>query len=105
MQKDILRLFWQTAMKYPVRTLFSLSGAAVTNVIGSFAGPYIISLILEKLQSGTVTLESVARLAYVTSQPRRTRGNPALGCPRLRVFHFVRWAPRKIERAQDEPTA
>ncbi|HTJ73541.1 MAG TPA: ABC transporter ATP-binding protein [Verrucomicrobiae bacterium] len=65
MQKDILRLFWQTAMKYPVRTLFSLSGAAVTNVIGSFAGPYIISLILEKLQSGTVTLESVSGLIVV----------------------------------------
>lgn len=65
MQKDILRLFWQTAMKYPVRTLFSLSGAAVTNVIGSFAGPYIISIILEKLQSGTVTLESVSGLIVV----------------------------------------
>jgi ATP-binding cassette subfamily B protein len=65
MQKDIIRLFWQTAMKYPVRTLFSLSGAAVTNVIGSFAGPYIISIILEKLQSGTVTFESVSGLIVV----------------------------------------
>jgi ATP-binding cassette subfamily B protein len=70
MQKDILLLFWRTAMRYPVRTWSALIGAAVTNVIGSFAGPYIISIILEKLQSGSVTVSSVSGLmvAYLAAQ-------------------------------------
>jgi len=70
MQKNIFSLFWRTAMKYPVRSWLAMSGAAITNVIGGFVGPYIIAIILEKLQSGVITLSSVSGLiiAYVVTQ-------------------------------------
>jgi len=70
MQKNIFSLFWRTAMRYPVRTWLALSGAAITNVIGGFVGPYIIAIILEKLQAGSITLESVSGLivAYIITQ-------------------------------------
>jgi ATP-binding cassette subfamily B protein len=70
MQRNIFSLFWRTAMRYPFRTLFALSGAAITNVIGGFVGPYIISIILEQLQSGSVTLNSASGLivAYIVTQ-------------------------------------
>jgi ATP-binding cassette subfamily B protein len=65
MQKHIFSLFWRTAMKYPVRTWMTMSGAAITNIIGGFVGPYIIAIILEKLQSGSITLGSVSGLIIV----------------------------------------
>jgi ATP-binding cassette, subfamily B, bacterial len=70
MQRNIFSLFWRTAMRYPFRTIFALSGAAITNVIGGFVGPYIISIILEQLQSGSVTLNSASGLiiAYIVTQ-------------------------------------
>jgi len=70
MQKNIFSLFWRTAMNYPVRTWITMSGAAITNIVGGFVGPYIIAIILEKLQSGSVTLASVSGLIviYVVTQ-------------------------------------
>lgn len=70
MQRNIFSLFWRTAMKYPVRTWLTMSGAAFTNIVGGFVGPYIIAIILEKLQSGSITLASVSGLIviYVITQ-------------------------------------
>ena len=70
MQRNIFSLFWRTAMQYPFRTLFTLFGAATTNIIGGFVGPFIISIILEQLQSGSVTLNSASGLivAYIITQ-------------------------------------
>lgn len=70
MQRNIFSLFWRTAMKYPVRTWLAMSGAAFTNIVGGFVGPYIIAIILEKLQSGSITLASVSGLIviYVITQ-------------------------------------
>jgi ATP-binding cassette subfamily B protein len=70
MQKNIFSLFWRTAMNYPVRTWMTMSGAAITNIVGGFVGPYIIAIILEKLQSGSITLASVSGLIviYVVTQ-------------------------------------
>jgi ATP-binding cassette subfamily B protein len=70
MQRNIFSLFWRTAMRYPFRTIFALSGAAFTNIIGGFVGPYIISIILEQLQSGSVTLSSASGLiiTYIVTQ-------------------------------------
>jgi ATP-binding cassette subfamily B protein len=70
MQRNIFSLFWRTAMKYPVRTWLTMSGAAFTNIVGGFVGPYIIAIILEQLQSGSITLASVSGLIviYVITQ-------------------------------------
>ncbi|HET6747003.1 MAG TPA: ABC transporter ATP-binding protein [Candidatus Saccharimonadales bacterium] len=58
MQKQIIALFWRGAMRYPFRTCFALLGTVLTPFVGSFVGPYIISRLLEQLQTGTLTLEA-----------------------------------------------
>ena len=58
MQGSILRLFWRSAWHYPIRTAIALINPVITVIIGAFAGPYIISLLLGILQSGTITLEA-----------------------------------------------
>lgn len=70
MQGPIIRLFWHSAWRYPVRTTIALINPFITVIIGAFAGPYIISLLLEKLQAGTITLDSSWPLIilYATTQ-------------------------------------
>ncbi|QQG51161.1 MAG: ABC transporter ATP-binding protein [Candidatus Saccharibacteria bacterium] len=70
MQKQIISLLWHTAMKYPARTLLTLVGSAATTVIGSFFGPYIISELLNQLQTGSVSLNAAMPLiiAYTATQ-------------------------------------
>lgn len=58
MQKYIFLLFWQSAMKYPVRTITATLGATATSIVGGFVGPLIIAQILERIQAGTISLES-----------------------------------------------
>ncbi len=58
MQKYIFLLFWQSAMKYPVRTITAVVGATLTSIVGGFIGPLIIAQILERIQSGTISLDS-----------------------------------------------
>jgi ATP-binding cassette subfamily B protein len=65
MQKQIISLLWRTAMRYPTRTLLAVFGSAATTVIGSFYGPYIISQILDQLQSGSITLNGSMPLIIV----------------------------------------
>lgn len=65
MQKEIFALFIQTAMKYKVRTIFSIIGAAVTVLIGAYVGPFIISRVLDGIQMGTITLESSVGLILI----------------------------------------
>jgi ATP-binding cassette subfamily B protein len=57
-------------MKYPARTLLTLVGSAATTVIGSFFGPYIISELLNQLQTGSVSLNAAMPLiiAYTATQ-------------------------------------
>jgi ATP-binding cassette, subfamily B, bacterial len=62
MQKQIVRLLWRTAMKYPVRTIFTLVGSALTTIVGSFFGPYIISQLLNQLQTGSVSMSGAMPL-------------------------------------------
>jgi ATP-binding cassette subfamily B protein len=56
MQKQIISLLWRTAMKYPFRTSFAIIGSIATTTVGSFVGPYIISGLLNQLQTGAITL-------------------------------------------------
>lgn len=56
MQKNILTLLWRSAMRYPLRTSLAMACATITTVAGGFIGPYIISLILNELQHGSVSL-------------------------------------------------
>ncbi len=63
MQKKILKLFWREAMAYPWRVGTALTSAAITVVVSSFAGPYLISRLLESIQSAEpITLSSSAGL-------------------------------------------
>jgi len=70
MQKPIFTLFWRAAMRYPYRTLFALIGGIATSIIGAYVGPFIISQLLEKLQTGHVSLGSSAWLIgfYIITQ-------------------------------------
>ena len=70
MQKEIIHLFFDAAMKYKYRTIFSIICGALTAVIGGFVGPYIISHILEAIQTNTISLSnSVGLIAlYVAAQ-------------------------------------
>ncbi len=62
-QIQIMRLFISAAMKYRLKTITAVSNSALTVIIGSFVGPYIISLVLTQLQAGTITLEN--SLSYI----------------------------------------
>lgn len=70
MQKQIISLFWQTAMKYPVRTIGAIVGSALTTIVASYLGPFVIAQLLERLQAGDVTLDSSIPLiiAYAAIQ-------------------------------------
>jgi len=58
MQKRIFALFWHTAMRSPWRTFIAIINTVLTVFIGAFVGPFIVAQILEKLQSGSLTLDS-----------------------------------------------
>lgn len=70
MQKHTIKLLWHTAMRYPARTLLALVGSALTSVVGGFAGPYIISLLLNQLQNGSISVNGTLPLiiAYAFTQ-------------------------------------
>jgi ATP-binding cassette, subfamily B, bacterial len=58
MQKHIFSLFWHSAMRYPFWTIFSVVNTIFTVLIGSFAGPFIISQLLGKMQAGDLVLDT-----------------------------------------------
>ena len=65
-----LRLFWDTAAHYPLLLWLSLIVPILTVLAGAFAGPYVISLLLEQMQAGTLTWASAWPLvvAYAVTQ-------------------------------------
>lgn len=65
MQKQIIPLLWRTAMKYPVRTLLAIAGSIATTVVGSFFGPYVISQLLNQLQTGSITVDGAMPLIII----------------------------------------
>lgn len=62
MQKHIISLFWRAAMQYPVRTSLAIIGSATTSIIGTYVGPFLIAQLLEKLQSGSISIDSTIPL-------------------------------------------
>ncbi len=70
MQRRVFSLFWRGAMHYPFRTSMALLGSAAAATVGGYAGPFIIAQLLEKLQSGTVTIDSSMPLItlYILTQ-------------------------------------
>lgn len=59
MQKKILKLFWHEAIQYPWRLGIAISNAALTVAVSSFAGPFIISRLLETIQTDqNITLQA-----------------------------------------------
>ena len=68
--RDTLRLFWTTAAQHPALLTTSLIAPVATVLIGSFAGPFVISLLLEQIQSDSVTWQSAWPLiaAYALTQ-------------------------------------
>ena len=59
MQKKILKLFWRESLNYRLRVVTAVGNTAVTVAISSFAGPYIISLLLDIIQSDkSITLQA-----------------------------------------------
>jgi ATP-binding cassette subfamily B protein len=65
-----LHYFWHAAAKYPVRLSIVLTVPITTVVVGSFVVPYIISILLNQLQTGQLSVESASPLlvAYIVSQ-------------------------------------
>lgn len=70
MQKEIIRLFFDVAMKYKVQTVSAIVGGAFTAIVAGFVGPYIISLILEAIQARTISMSNSSGLIvlYVAAQ-------------------------------------
>lgn len=58
MQKKILALLLRSGLRYRFRSIAALTGSAMATISSAFLGPYVISLLLTKLQTGTVTLEN-----------------------------------------------
>lgn len=56
LQKNILTLFWRSAIKYRFWTAILLINPALTVVVGAFLGPFIIAQLLDQLQTGGLTL-------------------------------------------------
>lgn len=58
MQRKTLRLFWQTAMNYPIRTWVALLGSSFTVFVGGFVAPFIIAQLLELLQANNLSFST-----------------------------------------------
>ncbi len=65
-----LRLFWDAAGVTPARRVVSIVGPVFAVGVGQFLGPFVISLLLTRIQNGTVSWESSWPLVvgYLLSQ-------------------------------------
>lgn len=50
--------YFKAAWRYPARTLVATINPVFTVLVSSFLGPYLISLLLMELQTGTISLQS-----------------------------------------------
>jgi len=70
LSRKTLALMWSEAAATPVLLWLAIAVPVVTVLLSSFAGPFIISLLLEQMQEGTITLAAVLPLigAYAVTQ-------------------------------------
>lgn len=57
MQRSIFRLFISAARNYPWRMYGAIANSAFTSLVGSFAGPLIIAVVLDSIQAGDISLQ------------------------------------------------
>ncbi len=60
-----LRLFWDTAAQYPVMLTLALVAPVLSVLSASFAGPYVISLLLDQMQQDTITWQTAWPLVVI----------------------------------------
>lgn len=58
MQRQTIKLFWDVAMRYPVRTWTALLNSGFTSIVGGFLAPFVVAMLLDLLQKGQLTFES-----------------------------------------------
>lgn len=58
MQKHTLSLFWKSTRKYWLQRTLALFFPVVAVTVNAIAAPYILSLFIDKLQHGNITLEN-----------------------------------------------
>jgi len=58
LQKQTLKLFWRFSSRYKVQRTLALCSPVLAVVINAIAAPYILSLFIDKLQAGGITLEN-----------------------------------------------
>lgn len=56
MQKKTLTLFWQLSNRYKIQRFFALFFPVLAVLINAIAAPYVLSLFINKLQAGGITL-------------------------------------------------
>jgi ATP-binding cassette subfamily B protein len=57
MQRKTILLFWRAAMQYRFRVFATLTGSFLSAISAGFVGPFIISILLQQLQSGILELD------------------------------------------------
>lgn len=58
MQKNILTIFWRFTRNHPVQRAFALILPVIAVSINTIAAPYVLSLFIDKLQHGGISLDN-----------------------------------------------
>ncbi len=58
MQRKIITLFWNVSSKYKIQRFFALFLPIIAVSINAIAAPYILSLFIDRLQAGGITLDN-----------------------------------------------
>ena len=59
-----LRLFWDAAAGTPARRMVAIFGPVFAVGVGQFLGPFVISVLLNRIQAGTVTWQNTWPLVF-----------------------------------------
>ena len=89
MQRKTLQLFWRYTRPYKWRRSIALTGVVLSVAIESYLAPYILSLFIDRLQFGTVTL--------ATSWPLILAYGGALVLSTVVTWRITLWATWSFE--------
>ncbi len=62
MQKDIISLFWNSTRPYKLKLFLAVCFTIIAVSLTALVGPYILSLFLDQLQSGSVSIDNSLNL-------------------------------------------